>query len=55
MIHVVGANPNGGGVLTYIKNLSPSIEDVHIYAYTDYIKLTTTNYRKIQHNTDTQN
>jgi glycosyltransferase involved in cell wall biosynthesis len=36
MIHVVGANPGGGGVLTYVKNLTYSLNDLRIYDYTDY-------------------
>ena len=38
MIHVVGANPSGGGVLTYIENLTHSLNDLQIYGYTDYLE-----------------
>jgi len=44
MIHVAGANPNGGGVLTYIKNLTHSMNDLYIYAYTEYLNF----FRNIQ-------
>lgn len=36
IIHVVGANPNGGGVFTYIKNIYKSIDNIIIYNYHDY-------------------
>lgn len=35
-IHVVGANPNGGGVLTYIENLRHEIRNIKIYGYRDF-------------------
>ena len=38
MIHVAGANPNGGGVLTYIKNLSHSINGIQIYDKNECLK-----------------
>ena len=35
-IRVVGANPEGGGVLTYVKNLSSELLNFEIYGYREY-------------------
>ena len=35
IIHVVGANPNGGGVFTF-KNIYKSIDNIIVYNYHDY-------------------
>lgn len=36
IIHVVGANTDGGGVFTYIKNINHSFDNFLIYNYHDY-------------------
>ena len=37
-IRVVGANPNGGGVLTFVKNLASDRLKMEIYGYREYLR-----------------